>query len=133
MDIENIIKIFRVVAGEFESVDSDKLRIMIQLQGQRLSEKAFGKNYDLAVAYLVAHTLTLDNVLKNGGATSGALTSGAVTSEREGNVQVSYASPSNSGSLGSGDSLYSKTAYGQLFLELRKQSIIPAMTRFSKW
>ena len=130
MDIENILGIFRVVAGEFESVDSDKLRIMIQLQGQRLSEKAFGKNYDLAVAYLVAHTLTLDNVLKNGGATSGALTSGAVTSEREGNVQVSYASPSNSGSL---DSLYSKTAYGQLFLELRKQSIIPAMTRFSKW
>lgn len=117
------------MASEFSDVDDKNVNSMIELQGVRISEKAFGDKYDLAVAYLTAHAFKLDEMLRGGGASSGGLASGAITSEKEGSISVGYASPTlsryNDGSL------YSKTAYGLLFLELRSQCIIPLMTRFS--
>lgn len=129
MDIAKILSNFRLVAGEFENVSDKDVTAMIELQGVRISQKAFGDKYDLSVAYLTAHAFKLDEMLKGGGASSGGLTSGTVTSEKEGSISVGYASPTlsryNDGSL------YSKTAYGLLFLELRSQCIVPLMTRFS--
>jgi len=124
-----ILSTFRLIASEFNDVDDEKVNSMIELQGVRVSQKAFGDKYDLAVAYLTAHAFKLDEMLKGGGASSGGLTSGTVVSEKEGSISVWYAPPTlsryNDGSL------YSKTAYGLLFLELRSQCIIPVMTRFS--
>ena len=129
MDTTKILSTFRLVASEFGDVDDEKVNSMIELQRVRISQKAFGDKYDLAVAYLTAHAFKLDEMLKGGGASSGGLISGAVVSEKEGSISVGYASPSlsryNDGSL------YTKTAYGLLFLELRSQCIVPVMTRFS--
>ena len=129
MDATKILSTFRLVASEFNDVDDESVTSMIELQGVRVSTKAFGDKYDLAVAYLTAHAFKLDEMLKGGGASSGGLTSGTVVSEKEGSISVGYASPTlsryNDGSL------YSKTAYGLLFLELRSQCIVPLMTRFS--
>ena len=129
MDATKILSTFRLVASEFNDVDDESVASMIELQGVRVSPKAFGDKYDLAVAYLTAHAFKLDEMLKGGGASSGGLTSGTVVSEKEGSISVGYASPTlsryNDGSL------YSKTAYVLLFLELRSQCIIPVMTRFS--
>ena len=129
MDATKILSTFRLVASEFGDADDEKVNSMIELQGVRISQKAFGDKYNLAVAYLAAHAFKLDEMLKGGGASSGGLLSGAITSEKEGGISVGYASPSlsryNDGSL------YTKTAYGLLFLELRSQCIVPVMTRFS--
>ena len=129
MDATKILSTFRLVASEFNDVDDESVTSMIELQGVRVSPKAFGDKYDLAVAYLTAHAFKLDEMLKGGGASSGGLTSGTVVSEKEGSISVGYASPTlsryNDGSL------YSKTAYGLLFLDLRSQCIVPLMTRFS--
>ena len=129
MDATKILSTFRLVASEFNDVDDESVTSMIELQGVRISTKAFGDKYDLAVAYLTAHAFKLDEMLKGGGASSGGLTSGTVVSEKEGSISVGYASPTlsryNDGSL------YAKTAYGLLFLELRSQCIVPLMTRFS--
>ena len=129
METTKILSTFRLVASEFNDVDDESVASMIELQGVRVSTKAFGDKYNLAVAYLTAHAFKLDEMLKGGGASSGGLVSGAVTSEKEGSISVGYASPTlsryNDGSL------YSKTAYGLLFLELRSQCIVPVMTRFS--
>ena len=129
MDTTKILSTFRLVASEFVDVDDEKVNSMIELQGVRISQKAFGDKYDLAVAYLTAHAFKLDEMLKGGGASSGGLISGAVVSEKEGSISVGYAPPLlsryNDGSL------YAKTAYGLLFLELRSQCIVPIMTRFS--
>ena len=129
MDVTKILSTFRLVASEFGDVDDEKVNSMIELQGVRISQKAFGDKYDLAVAYLTAHAFKLDEMLKGGSASSGGLISGAITSEKEGSISVGYASPTlsryNDGSM------YSKTAYGLLFLELRSQCIVPLMTRFS--
>ena len=129
MDIAKILGNFRLVASEFDDVDDENVSSMIELQGVRISQKAFGVKYDLAVAYLTAHAFKLDEMLKGGGASSGGLISGAIVSEKEGSISVGYAPPLlsryNDGSL------YSKTAYGLLFLELRSQCIVAVMTRFS--
>ena len=129
MDTAKILSTFRLIASEFNDVDDEKVNSMIGLQGVRISTKAFGDKYDLAIAYLTAHAFKLDDMLKGGGASSGGLISGTITSEKEGSISVGYAPPTlsryNDGSL------YSKTAYGLLFLELRSQCIVPLMTRFS--
>ena len=129
MGVAKILSTFRLIASEFNDVDDEKVNSMIELQGVRVSQKAFGDKYDLAIAYLTAHAFKLDEMLKGGSASSGGLVSGAITSEKEGSISVGYAPPTlsryNDGSL------YSKTAYGLLFLELRSQCIIPVMTRFS--
>lgn len=129
MDTAKILSNFRLVASEFIDVDDENVNSMIELQGVRISKKAFGDKYDLAVAYLTAHAFKLDEMLKGGGASSGGLVSGAITSEKEGGISVGYASPTLS--IYNDGSMYSKTAYGLLFLELRSQCIVPLMTRFS--
>ena len=129
MDTAKILSTFRLVASEFIDVDDEIVNSMIELQGVRISQKAFVDKYDLALAYLTAHAFKLDEMLKGGGASSGGLVSGAITSEKEGSISIGYAPPTlsryNDGSL------YAKTAYGLLFLELRSQCIVPVMTRFS--
>ena len=129
MDATKILSTFRLVASEFSDVDDKNVTSMIELQGVRISQKAFGDKYNLAVAYLTAHAFKLDEMLKGGGASNGGLVSGAITSEKEGSISVGYAPPSTS--RYNDGSLYSKTAYGLLFLELRSQCIVPLMTRFS--
>ena len=80
MGVAKILSTFRLIASEFNDVDDEKVNSMIELQGVRVSQKAFGDKYDLAIAYLTAHAFKLDEMLKGGGASSGGLISGTITS-----------------------------------------------------
>ena len=73
MDATKILSTFRLIASEFNDVDDEKVNFMIGLQGIRISTKAFGDKYNLAVAYLTAHAFKLDEMLKGGSASSGVL------------------------------------------------------------
>ena len=125
------LEIFRKIAPEFQQISDDEVQGMLDLVGDILSKKRFGKMYDRAVALLAAHQFTLQTLIANdenaGAATS--LTSGALVSEREGDLQRSYGGTS-AGSGGSDmDSLLKKTVYGLQFLALRSMCIVPVMTR----
>lgn len=88
----------------------------LALAQAQLSEKVFGGQYELAVAYLAAHMLTIG---KRGGGASG----GQVKSIKEGELQISYtdAGASQGADLGS-------TPYGAEFLRIRRSVVFTPMT-----
>lgn len=125
------LEIFRKIAPEFKRIPDDEVQGMLDLAGDILSKKRFGKMYDRAVALLAAHQFTLQTMIANdenaGAATS--LTSGALVSEREGDLQRSYGGMASSSSGDDMDSLLKKTVYGLQFLALRSMCVVPVMTR----
>lgn len=125
------LEIFRKIAPEFKQIPDDEVQGMLDLAGDILSKKRFGKMYDRAVALLAAHQFTLQTMIANdenaGAATS--LTSGALVSEREGDLQRSYGGMASSSSGDDMDSLLKKTVYGLQFLALRSMCVVPVMTR----
>lgn len=125
------LEIFRKIAPEFKQIPDDEVQGMLDLAGDILSKKRFGKMYDRAVALLAAHQFTLQTMIANdenaGAATS--LTSGALVSEREGDLQRSYSGMASSSSGDDMDSLLKKTVYGLQFLTLRSMCVVPVMTR----
>lgn len=124
------LEMFRKIAPEFAQISDEEVQGMLDLVGDILSKKRFGKMYDRAVALLAAHQFTLQTLIANdenaGAATS--LTSGALVSEREGDLQRSYGGMASS-SGDDMDSLLKKTVYGLQFLTLRSMCIVPVMTR----
>lgn len=124
------LEMFRKIAPEFAQISDEEVQGMLDLVGDILSKKRFGKMYDRAVALLAAHQFTLQTLITNdenaGAATS--LTSGALVSEREGDLQRSYGGMASS-SGDDMDSLLKKTVYGLQFLTLRSMCIVPVMTR----
>ena len=73
--------------------------------------------YDIVLAYLVAHLLTLRLLAEAGGATEAA-PSGAIISKTAHNVAVTYQQGT---ALTQADTFYNGTRYGQFFLTLRQQ------------
>ena len=125
------LEMFRKIAPEFQQISDDEVQGMLDLVGDILSKKRFGKMYDRAVALLAAHQFTLQTLIandENAGAST-LLTSGALVSEREGDLQRSYGGMSSSSSGDDMDSLLKKTVYGLQFLTLRSMCIVPVMTR----
>lgn len=125
------LEMFRKIAPEFQQISDDEVQGMLDLVGDILSKKRFGKMYDRAVALLAAHQFTLQTLIandENAGATT-LLTSGALVSEREGDLQRSYGGMASSSSGDDMDSLLKKTVYGLQFLTLRSMCIVPVMTR----
>lgn len=125
------LEMFRKIAPEFQQISDDEVQGMLDLVGDILSKKQFGKMYDRAVALLAAHQFTLQTLIandENAGAAT-LLTSGALVSEREGDLQRSYGGMASSSSGDDMDSLLKKTVYGLQFLTLRSMCIVPVMTR----
>lgn len=125
------LEMFRKIAPEFAQISDEEVQGMLDLVGDILSKKRFGKMYDRAVALLAAHQFTLQTLIasdENAGAAT-SLTSGALVSEREGDLQRSYGGMSSSSSGDDMDSLLKKTVYGLQFLTLRSMCIVPVMTR----
>lgn len=79
----------------------------------------WGDAAQYAKALLIAHKVSKENstALQQG--------SGAITSMKEGDVSVTFAAPSSSGSTSGEDDLKT-TAYGREFTELRAATIISA-------
>lgn len=89
-----------------------------------IDEGAFGCWFPKAQAYLVAHYITLDDLLgqADSGSDGGSAAIGRISSESEGDTSVSYDFGFR-GALGN-DTLLATTAYGQQYLEIRGKAII---------
>lgn len=109
---------------EFSTVNDVRIQALIDIANLSVSQKVWGSSYTPGIAYLVAH------LLKRSGAAAGVSGSssqaGTVSSEKVGELQRSYASPSMSGSSAE-DALLSTTSYGIEYLRLRRQLLITPM------
>ena len=128
-DEEKILSEFRILASEFDAVKfpDEFILTRVELYKDFCGKKYFGKFWSRAVALLTAHFLTLEKLKGSEGATSFAITGGTLTSEKEGDLQRSYSSSSNSSNTA--DELFTKTLYGKMFLQLRSMCIVPATIR----
>ena len=77
------------------------------------------EKYNLALAYLVLHELTVPSLLEQTGGSTDYLVS-SITSKKEGDLQISYGS---SAKKSQEQEYYSKTPYGLKFLELTAHSM----------
>ena len=132
---EEIIKIFRLTipAMPEDVVSDEELAVDIEFYSDYVSERVFGKLYPKALSYFIAHMRTLNDeivsvVSAGGTAADSSLLSGTITSEREGDLQRSYASPTSSSSSDY-EALLQRTIYGQLFLQIRAMVAMSATIR----
>lgn len=127
IDGQDVLVAFRTIAKEFEEKTDEEVLSVFSYVYDLVSEKRFGARAVRAVALLMAHQLTLEEMIGTDGAAGGAVTSSGVTSEKEGDLSRSYGAVSSSGS--DFDSCLKKTAYGQMFLALRAMCVIPVSIR----
>jgi hypothetical protein len=97
---------------EFNSVDDAKIQLFIDDATATTNSKC--PNYDLMVSYLTAHLLTLATKTDS----DDSSTTKPVVSESVGDVSVSYG-----GTAGKANDSFYSTAYGQRYLDLRKNCI----------
>lgn len=121
-----VIAVFRVIAPEFANVADATLTTWFDMFAPMVSKKTFGEKYNLALAYFVAHIISLNNVYTTtAGASSDASVAG-VKREKEGDLEREYAIPDASDYM----SLLYKTYYGRMYLQIMKLCAIGIKTRF---
>lgn len=124
--MDDVLKVFRVIAPEFNNLTDEEVTAMLELFAPMVSKNTFGTKYNLALAYFVAHTLSLNNVYTSvTGASSDASVAG-VKREKEGDLEREYAIPDASDYM----SLLYKTYYGRMYLQIMKMCAIGIKTRF---
>lgn len=124
--MDEVLKVFRVIAPEFANLTDEEVTAMLELFAPMVSKNTFGVKYNLALAYFVAHIISLNNVYAT---TTGASTDGSVAGvkrEREGDLEREYAIPDASDYM----SLLYKTYYGRMYLQIMKLCAIGIKTRF---
>jgi len=131
---EQLIEVFRLTIPAMAEVTDEELTSDIEIYRDYVSEKRFGKLFPKALAYFIAHMRTLNDMIANavagGGVADGNVATGALISEKEGDLERSYADPSASGSGDTeSEALLKKTLYGQMFLQLRAMVIVPVTIR----
>jgi hypothetical protein len=111
----SIAQILNDVAPEFIDIDSGLKNRIIEYASAQLSESKMGKHYELSVAYLAAHMLTLRDRQGKGG---------AVSSASEGQLslafQITAASPNQ----------WNQTSYGAELRGLIRRSAFTPRTRY---
>lgn len=129
MSIRELSLLLSAVAPEFASVPKDTLKIFLRLVEPMISKNKFGKLYEQALVYLIAHRLQMSGYgqTEDGG---GGLTGGISTKDKygiasltEGSTSISFNAPQTSN--GDQDAEYALTTYGTQFLSLRESCIIP--------
>ena len=124
--MDEVLKVFRVIAPEFSEMTDEEVTEMLELFSPMVSKKTFGTKYNLAMAYFVAHILSLNNVYTSvTGASSDASVAG-VKREKEGDLEREYAIPDASDYM----SLLYKTYYGRMYLQIMKMCALGIKTRF---
>jgi hypothetical protein len=122
----DVLKVFRVIAPEFTPMTDGEVMELIEVYKCLVSKKTFGDKYNLALAYVIAHILSLNNVYTTtAGASSDASVAG-VKREKEGDLEREYAIPDASDFM----SLLYKTYYGRMYLQIMKMCAIGIKTRF---
>ena len=131
LDNTQFLKKFRLLAPDLADATDDMVLAYRELVEPMISESKFGSLYPQALVYLTAHKMAYQNLIAEGGSSSGAVIAGNIVSEKEGDLQRSYGSTGNGDSGGSsGTDAYNKTAYGILFKQIRDMRILTAATRF---
>ena len=124
--MDDVLKVFRVIAPEFTPMTDGEVMEVIEVYKGLVSKKTFGDKYNLALAYFIAHILSLNNVYTTtAGASSDASVAG-VKREKEGDLEREYAIPDASDYM----SLLYKTYYGRMYLQIMKMCAIGIKTRF---
>ena len=124
--MDDVLKVFRVIAPEFTPMTDGEVVEVIEVYKGLVSKKTFGDKYNLALAYFIAHILSLNNVYTTtAGASSDASVAG-VKREKEGDLEREYAIPDASDFM----SLLYKTYYGRMYLQIMKLCAIGIKTRF---
>lgn len=123
------LNVFRLVASEFDGVDSDTVCLWFDLTAPLISRKLFGKLYDQALALLTAHRMKLSGKYEDAAEEGGeGMQIGSiadtlrVASYSEGSTSVSF---NNSVSTLEKDADLALTTYGTQYLSLRRLVIIP--------
>lgn len=125
------LKIFYALCPDLADVSEETVLVYRDMAAPMISESKFGDLYPQALVYLTAHRMAYQNLIAEGGSSSGAVIAGSVISEKEGDLQRSYGSAGSGASgSGSGADAYDKTAYGILFKQIRDMRILAAATRF---
>ena len=129
-----ILAVFRIIAPQFSGYSDNDILLKIEVYKDFCGKKQFGRFWQRAVALLVAHFIALEVLSESdgdgaSGVSGGAITGSGITSEKEGDLQRSYGSATSSSSSDDPDSLFDKTLFGKLFLQLRSMCIIPATVR----
>lgn len=125
------LKSFYALCPDLADVSEETVLVYRDMAAPMISESKFGDLYPQALVYLTAHRMAYQNLIAEGGSSSGAVIAGSVISEKEGDLQRSYGSAGSGASgSGSGADAYDKTAYGILFKQIRDMRILAAATRF---
>ena len=124
--MDDVLKVFRVIAPEFNNLTDEEVTAMLELFSPMVSKHTFGTKYNLALAYFVAHILALNGVYASvhGSSTDGSVA--GIKREKEGDLEREYAIPDASDYM----SLLYKTYYGRMYLQIMKMCAIGIKTRF---
>lgn len=126
------LTIFRALCPDLADATDDTVLVYRDLAAPMISKSKFDDLYEEALVYLTAHKMAYQNLIAEGGSSSGAVIAGNIVSEKEGDLQRSYGS-AGGGTSGNGSNYtdaYDKTAYGILFKQIRDMRILTAATRF---
>jgi len=104
----------QLVAPELDALPTERVDGVIELAEDQVGQ-VFGRNRELAVAYLAAHMLTV-------GQRAGA--GGAIAMKREGDLQLQFQGTGDDAGLGS-------TSYGQEYRRLKRLHVFAPRTRVS--
>ena len=124
--MDEVLKVFRVVAPEFNNMTDEEVTAILELFAPMVSKNTFGAKYNLALAYFVAHILSLNNVYATVAGSSADGSVAGVKREKEGDLEREYAIPDASDYM----SLLYKTYYGRMYLQIMKICAIGIKTRF---
>ena len=124
--MDEVLKVFRVVAPEFNNMTDEEVTAMLELFAPMVSKNTFGAKYNIALAYFVAHILSLNNVYATVAGSSADGSVAGVKREKEGDLEREYAIPDASDYM----SLLYKTYYGRMYLQIMKICAIGIKTRF---
>lgn len=124
--MDEVLKVFRVIAPEFNNMTDEEVTAMLELFAPMVSKNTFGTKYNLALAYFVAHILSLNNVYATVAGSSADGSVAGVKREKEGDLEREYAIPDASDYM----SLLYKTYYGRMYLQIMKLCAIGIKTRF---
>jgi len=124
--MDDVLKVFRVIAPEFNNLTDEEVTTMLELFSPMVSKHTFGTKYNLALAYFVAHIIALNGVYATaqGSSTDGSVA--GIKREKEGDLEREYAIPDASDYM----SLLYKTYYGRMYLQIMKLCAIGIKTRF---
>jgi hypothetical protein len=125
---EKVLKIIRIVAAEFKTVDDDTVDCWIELTAPLVSRKMFGKLHSQALALRTAHRMKLagvgveDDPLSDiGSIGAGNLMRVAAFSEGETSINFN----TNTAQYAEVDADLALTEYGVQYLCIRRAAIMP--------